>query len=175
MTSEAFFHWAVPTPTDLSDAAPRAVAEAMPAAAMPTAEIYVENPQLPQEAGGAARTALSVRDLLAWAGFVRAAAPAVGLLPAYAHGAHLVLLDGIGLGLGMPPQVGALDVGSIQLGGLDTTTVISNLDQAPSFPPEALQPACHGHSAHAALCACTCPRTAAQHGSDSLPLHWCPE
>jgi midasin len=52
------------------------------------------------------RAALSVRDLLAWARFVAAAAPAVGLLPAYAHGAHLVLLDGVGLGLGMPAQVG---------------------------------------------------------------------
>ena len=52
-----------------------------------------------------ARAALSVRDLLAWARFVEAAAPGVGMLPAYAHGAHLVLLDGIGLGLGMPAQV----------------------------------------------------------------------
>ncbi len=58
-----------------------------------------------QESGGAARTALSVRDLLAWARFVAAAAPDVGLLPAYAHGAYLVLLDGIGLGLGMPVEV----------------------------------------------------------------------
>ena len=51
------------------------------------------------------RTALSVRDLLAWARFVAAAVPAVGLLSAYAHGAHLVILDGVGLGLGMPAQV----------------------------------------------------------------------
>lgn len=58
-----------------------------------------------QESGGAARTALSVRDLLAWARFVAAAAPDVDLLPAYAHGAYLVLLDGIGLGLGMPVEV----------------------------------------------------------------------
>ena len=58
-----------------------------------------------QEAGAAARTALSIRDLLAWAHFVATAAPAIGLLPAYAHGAYLVLLDGIGLGLGMPPEV----------------------------------------------------------------------
>lgn len=58
-----------------------------------------------QAAGGAARTALSVRDLLAWARFISAAAPDVGLLPAYAHGAYLVLLDGIGLGLGMPLEV----------------------------------------------------------------------
>ena len=58
-----------------------------------------------QEAGAAARTALSIRDLLAWAHFVATAAPAIGLLPAYAHGAYLVLLDGIGLGLGMPHEV----------------------------------------------------------------------
>ena len=58
-----------------------------------------------QEAGAAACTALSIRDLLAWAHFVATAAPAIGLLPAYAHGAYLVLLDGIGLGLGMPHEV----------------------------------------------------------------------
>ena len=58
-----------------------------------------------QERAGAARGALTVRDLLAWAGFVRAAAPAVGALPAYAHGAHLALLDGVGLGLGVPQEV----------------------------------------------------------------------
>lgn len=51
-----------------------------------------------QERAGAARGALTVRDLLAWAGFVGAAAPRVGALPAYAHGAHLALLDGVGLG-----------------------------------------------------------------------------
>eukprot|EP00887_Chlorella_sp_A99_P000601 scaffold17.g601.t1 len=49
----------------------------------------------------AARQALSVRDLLAWAHFINAAAPSIGLLPAYAHGAHLVLLDGLGLGVGL--------------------------------------------------------------------------
>jgi len=53
---------------------------------------------------GAAAGALSVRDLLAWAGFVAAAAPAVGALAAYAHGAHLALLDGVGLGLGVPAE-----------------------------------------------------------------------
>lgn len=49
----------------------------------------------------------AVRDLLAWAGFIAATAPQLGLLPAYAHGAHLVLLDGIGLGVGMSAEVGA--------------------------------------------------------------------
>ena len=58
-----------------------------------------------QAQGGAAYSALSVRDLLAWVAFVTASAPAIGLLAAYAHGAHLVLLDGIGLGLGMAAQV----------------------------------------------------------------------
>ena len=57
------------------------------------------------EHAGAARGALTVRDLLAWAEFVSAAAPAVGALAAYAHGAHLALLDGIGLGLGVPLEV----------------------------------------------------------------------
>ena len=60
-----------------------------------------------QERAGAARGALTVRDLLAWAGFVGAAAPRVGALPAYAHGAHLALLDGVGLGLGVPQEVRA--------------------------------------------------------------------
>lgn len=58
-----------------------------------------------QAQGGAAHTALSVRDLLAWVAFVTASAPDIGLLAAYANGAHLVLLDGIGLGLGMAAQV----------------------------------------------------------------------
>ncbi len=52
-----------------------------------------------------ARQALSVRDLLAWADFISRAAPKIGPLAAYAHGAHLVLLDGIGLGVGMQAQV----------------------------------------------------------------------
>ena len=60
-----------------------------------------------QERAGAARGALTVRDLLAWAGFVAAAAPRVGALAAYAHGAHLALLDGVGLGLGVPQEVRA--------------------------------------------------------------------
>ena len=37
--------------------------------------------------------------------FINAAAPHIGTEAAYAHGAHLVLLDGIGLGVGMPLQV----------------------------------------------------------------------
>ena len=58
-------------------------------------------------AGAAAAGALSVRDLLAWARFVNAAAANIGALPAYAHGAHLVLLDGLGLGAGVPLEVRA--------------------------------------------------------------------
>ena len=57
-------------------------------------------------AGPAAGAALSVRDLLSWAGFINSAAPSIGVLPAYAHGAHLTLLDGIGLGAGIPTEVG---------------------------------------------------------------------
>lgn len=56
-------------------------------------------------AGATAAGALSVRDLLAWARFVNAAAASIGALPAYAHGAHLVLLDGLGLGAGVPSEV----------------------------------------------------------------------
>ena len=37
--------------------------------------------------------------------FINAAAPHIGTEAAYVHGAHLVLLDGIGLGVGMPLQV----------------------------------------------------------------------
>lgn len=37
--------------------------------------------------------------------FINAAADHIGTEAAYAHGAHLVLLDGIGLGVGMPLQV----------------------------------------------------------------------
>ena len=48
-----------------------------------------------------------MRDLLAWAGFINATAPQLGVLAAYAHGAHLVLLDGIGLGVGLSAEVGA--------------------------------------------------------------------
>ena len=58
-----------------------------------------------QHAGPAAGAALSVRDLLSWAGFINSTAPSIGVLPAYAHGAHLTLLDGIGLGAGIPAEV----------------------------------------------------------------------
>ena len=39
--------------------------------------------------------------------FINTAATRLGPAAAYAHGAHMVLLDGIGLGVGMLPQVGA--------------------------------------------------------------------
>lgn len=39
--------------------------------------------------------------------FVNAAAGRLGALAAYAHGAHLVFLDGIGLGVGMPLEEAA--------------------------------------------------------------------
>lgn len=64
---------------------------------------------------GVARSALLTRDLVAWAQFVRAAAAGAGsatsgcarrLTPAeaFAHGAYLTLLDGLGLGLGLPEE-----------------------------------------------------------------------
>ena len=56
-------------------------------------------------AGSAARSSLTVRDIIAWAEFcvTAVASGACQLLPweAYAHGAYLTLLDGLGLGLGM--------------------------------------------------------------------------
>ena len=58
-----------------------------------------------QHAGPMAGAALSVRDLLSWAAFINTAAPSIGALPAYAHGAQLTLLDGIGLGAGLPAEV----------------------------------------------------------------------
>ena len=56
-----------------------------------------------------ARAALAVRDLIGWANFMREMVdPSRGapLSPseAYAHGAYLTLLDGLGLGLGMPEE-----------------------------------------------------------------------
>lgn len=54
-----------------------------------------------------ARGGLSVRDLLAWVGFINTTAGSVGDFAAYAHGAHLTLLDGIGLGVGVPPAAAA--------------------------------------------------------------------
>lgn len=40
--------------------------------------------------------------------FINSAAAHIGAEAAYVHGAHLVLLDGIGLGVGMPLQVDPL-------------------------------------------------------------------
>jgi midasin len=54
------------------------------------------------QAPAAARGGLSVRDLLAWVEFINTTEPQVGALQAYAHGAYLTLLDGLGLGLGIP-------------------------------------------------------------------------
>jgi hypothetical protein len=55
--------------------------------------------------GPMAGAALSIRDLLSWAGFIKSAAPSIGALPAYTHGAHLTLLDGISLGARIPAEV----------------------------------------------------------------------
>ncbi|KAL3690583.1 hypothetical protein R1sor_016892 [Riccia sorocarpa] len=45
--------------------------------------------------------ALSVRDLLSWVSFINCTAEDIGLPAALVHGAHLVLLDGLGLGTGL--------------------------------------------------------------------------
>ena len=54
--------------------------------------------------GSAARSSLTVRDAIAWASFCRTAVHAgqLSAWAAYAHGAYLTLLDGLGLGLGLP-------------------------------------------------------------------------
>ncbi len=59
--------------------------------------------------GAAARGSLTVRDVIAWAQFCAAAASGGALSPwrAYVHGAYLTLLDGLGLGLGMPESEAA--------------------------------------------------------------------
>lgn len=57
------------------------------------------------KASTGANATLTVRDLLAWATFIDVATPVMGALAAYAHGAYLVLLDGIGLGLGITTKV----------------------------------------------------------------------
>eukprot|EP00850_Spirogloea_muscicola_P002909 SM000011S19087 [mRNA] locus=s11:783175:828718:+ [translate_table: standard] len=44
---------------------------------------------------------LSIRDLLSWVTFIKRAEPSIGMWLAYSHGAHLVLLDGLGLGMGL--------------------------------------------------------------------------
>eukprot|EP00897_Mesotaenium_endlicherianum_P007207 jgi/Mesen1/6514/ME000332S05520 len=53
-----------------------------------------------QRQGGGTKV-LSVRDLLAWVAYINSAAASLGVYCAYIHGAFLVLLDGIGLGLGL--------------------------------------------------------------------------
>ncbi|KDD74936.1 hypothetical protein H632_c977p0, partial [Helicosporidium sp. ATCC 50920] len=56
------------------------------------------------EIASAARQVLSVRDLVSWVEFVNATRPSLGDMGAFAHGAHLVLLDGLGLGLGLADE-----------------------------------------------------------------------
>lgn len=58
-----------------------------------------------KRAAGPAKAILSIRDLLNWVHFITTTAGKLGTLAAYAHGAHLVLLDGIGLGIGLPTEV----------------------------------------------------------------------
>ena len=53
----------------------------------------------------AARGAISVRDLLACAAFVQDTSVRLGAAQALHHAAHMVLLDGLGVGSGMQPQV----------------------------------------------------------------------
>ncbi len=77
--------------------------------------------------GGAAGGALSVRDLLAWAGFVNATAPRIGALAAYAHGAHLVVLDGIGLGFGLPLVVPPFDLSPFALRVMELESVTQGI------------------------------------------------
>ena len=48
-----------------------------------------------------------MRDLLACAAFVVDTAPRLGSVAALQHAVHMVLLDGLGVGAGMPPQVQA--------------------------------------------------------------------
>ena len=54
--------------------------------------------------GSAARSSLTVRDAIAWASFCHTVVQAgqLSAWAAYAHGAYLTLLDGLGLGLGLP-------------------------------------------------------------------------
>jgi midasin len=67
-------------------------------------EFYHEN-----AGSSAARAALAVRDIIGWANFIREMTDVSRRAPlapadAYAHGAYLTLLDGLGLGLGMPEE-----------------------------------------------------------------------
>ena len=54
--------------------------------------------------GVAAHSSLTVRDAIAWASFcvTAVASGQLSMWDAYAHGAYLTLLDGLGLGLGIP-------------------------------------------------------------------------
>lgn len=52
-----------------------------------------------------AHQVLSVRDLLAWVDFVNARPSGADPLLALAHGAQLVFLDGLGLGVGLSVEV----------------------------------------------------------------------
>ena len=51
------------------------------------------------------RQRISLRDLLTWVEFVNSMTPILGPVLAYAHGACVTLLDGIGLGLGLSELV----------------------------------------------------------------------
>lgn len=55
-----------------------------------------------------ARQVLSVRDLLTWIEFLNSTAALTGPYIAYAHGAHVAFLDGIGLGVGLSEEVSLL-------------------------------------------------------------------
>lgn len=59
-----------------------------------------------QEISASVRQALSMRDLMAWVEFINLTTPGLGAMLAYAHGAELILLDGLGLGVGLPIEVG---------------------------------------------------------------------
>ena len=48
---------------------------------------------------------LSIRDLLAWITYINIADTQIGKIPAFIHGAFLVLLDGIGFGTGLSNSV----------------------------------------------------------------------
>lgn len=52
-----------------------------------------------------AHQVLSIRDLLSWVDFINAASSDVETSLVFAHGAQLVLLDGLGLGVGLSVEV----------------------------------------------------------------------
>jgi len=88
------------------------VARRMPTASLlPFARSLAEFWEFYHENAGssAARAALAVRDLIGWSIFMREMVESSRRVPlspaeAYAHGAYLTLLDGLGLGLGMPVE-----------------------------------------------------------------------